>query len=261
MCGVICFSLSAAFSPTQPHHHNHHYTTDGFHCSVGNPELAAKYGHIKQDIQIAPPPKAGGSPGAPPGDGATASGGPRAAPNPTQYSAFAAYGGRPPPRYVTYNVNNNTSAPFIPSGMMNPPSLSNPGSAAASPIPPYAGGGVPPHQQPGPGGYAPSPPPPQTQQQQQQPFTPPPPPLPPSAVPPRGGSVSPPRHSPVPPPPPLPAHLPQAPQRPAFTPPPPPPSLPAAAPKPPSIPTLPAPNAVSIFQPDNGEDAIELDGK
>lgn len=236
--------------------------TDGFHCSVGNPELAAKYGHIKQDIQIAPPPTAGG-------DGATASGGPRVAPNPTQYSAFAAYGGRPPPRYVSYNVNSNTSAPFVPPGMhqMHPHPLSNPGSAAASPVPPY---GAMPQQPPAQqqSGYAPSPPLAPQQPQQQQPFTPPPPPMPPaSAVPPRVGSVSPPRASPMPPPPPLPSGMPQAPQRPSFSPPPPPPPLPGvataavpAAPKP-AIPTLPAPNAVNIFQPDNGEDAIELDGR
>jgi hypothetical protein len=252
---------------------NTHTHTDGFHCSVGNPELAAKYGHIKQEIQIAPPPKLDGTG---PGPGATASGGGRAAPNPTQYSAFAAYGGRPPPRYVTYNVNNNTSAPFIPMGMGATPPLSNPGSAAASPVPvpPYGASGyahsppaVPQHPPQQHQHHQPHPPQPHYQPAQQGPHTSP---LGGGAV--VGGSSTPPRASPVPPPPPPPlpsaSSLPQAPTRPAFTPPPPPPPMPsmpamASTAAKPAIPTLPAPNAVSIFQPlaDNGEDAIELDGK
>ncbi|GAB5032970.1 Hypothetical protein NocV09_01101600 [Nannochloropsis oceanica] len=97
---------------------------DGFHCSVGNAELEAKYGHVKKDIQMAPPPVSGsGLPQDPQQQQQQQQQQQhqRATANPTQYSAFAAYGGRPPPRYVTYNATDNTSAPFIPSSAPPPP--------------------------------------------------------------------------------------------------------------------------------------------
>ncbi len=222
---------------------------DGFHCSVGNPELAAKYGHTKAGVHMAPPPSGSGMGGGPDG------GAPRPQANPTQYSAFAAYGGRPPPRYVTYNAMDNTSVPFVPTqgppqgGYAAPPHMMqsshfSSGSNNSSPVPPSYGGGG--HSS----GYAPSPPLPGP---------------PPNGN--RGQGISPVpsqtgyRGSPLPPPPPLPPSMLQPPAMPMSMP------QPQQLPSRPSsstggIPTLPAANTISVFQPlaDNGEDTVTLDG-
>lgn len=243
------------------------HKTDGFHCSVGNPELAAKYGHIKATPNIAaPPPGASSSSPTLTGD-AGGAGVPRPQANPTQYSAFAAYGGRPPPRYVTYNATNNTSAPF-----MNPNANVPYGSSGGiSPVPPPPYGGSPnnlsplpipgqqhPHQQ--------QPPPMPPQQQQQQPSYGG---QPPSAGVVRNHVISPPMPQPQQQAVPFqgPSSLGAYPTTQPYMGAPPPPNIARSAPSSgsasaPGIPTLPAPNTISVFQPlaDNGDDAIELDG-
>lgn len=243
---------------------------DGFHCSVGNPELAAKYGHIKTDIPMAPPPSASGLPArtcAGTGEGGEEGqrGPPRPAANPTQYSAFAAYGGRPPPRYVTYNANDNTSAPFIHPAGPPPPVQQPPGPPHWQQMHHQQSGGLLTHT----GRNASSPPqtasPFSNESFQQAPS-----PAVPSGSTPSSSATSSPvppagyRASPLPPPPPLttlqPPKLPssmiypsqhQQPQqhqaaRPSCT---------------SNIPTLPAANSISVFRPvaDNGEDAVSLD--
>lgn len=94
---------------------------DGFHSSASDPALQKKYGHIKQEISIAPPPTVGTAP---------------AASNPYMFNAPTGTGAPPPPavfsRYVAYDAHTN--APVA-----NPPPISpappqhNPHSSFHSP--------------------------------------------------------------------------------------------------------------------------------
>ena len=117
------------------HYHHRSLAVDGFHSSASDPNLQAKYGHIKEVINIAPPPTgAMGSTTQAAGAG-----------GPPQYSMFA--GAAPPTynRYVAYDPNSGPAAPAPPqqhSMGFGMPSFSTNASlpmyGAASPGPPPA---------------------------------------------------------------------------------------------------------------------------
>jgi hypothetical protein len=204
---------------------------DGFHSSAGDPALAEKYGHIRTQVSVAPPPSL--PPVAPPPGVGVGVGGEGAAPAPlgppptNQYSAFAAYGNRPVPRYVTYNTDHTTGP---------------------APMPMYGvGAGMGPGVGVGQGPVAPPAPSPPLPQ----PHT--------NGIALVGKSPSPPLQAtyPQPQPAPVPMSMPVlAPQVPVYggaQPQPQPPSM--------AIPTLPNPNTISVFRPtDDADDAIALDG-
>lgn len=79
---------------------------DGFHSSSSDPRLAEKYGHVKEAINIAPPPTSGAGPGM------------GYQPALSQYSLYANGGASPAAttqtaysRYVAYDHISNSSAP------------------------------------------------------------------------------------------------------------------------------------------------------
>lgn len=216
--------------------------SDGFHSSAGDPALAAKYGHTKQEINIAPPP-------------ARPSGQPAPPPQPMpQLSAFA--GGRPMARYVAYDAHADAAVPApVPSWQTPPPQ----------------------HPQQTPGGvmYSNSPPPqnptmapiamPQTRPHSispthaQFPGAPPAPPQPMAAGPPQVPLMqAPQQYNYMQPPPQQYPQQPPQPQQQAQ------PFQPIRVPQAPTsggVPTLPSPNRISVFQPawsDNGDDAVPL---
>jgi hypothetical protein len=118
------------------------FILDGFHSSASDPNLQAKYGHVKEVINIAPPPTGplGGPAGAPP----------------MQYSMFTGPGATAPQaysRYVPYDPNAGAASMYsqpvaqnsygLPSyGMSQPPSLPSyntgppQGRPQSAPVPP-----------------------------------------------------------------------------------------------------------------------------
>lgn len=74
-------------------------SVDGFHSSASDPELKAKYGHIKPEINIAPPP----------------TGGPMGSAPTNQYSAYSNMSGVAAPvynRYPVYDPITNSAVPL-----------------------------------------------------------------------------------------------------------------------------------------------------